>query len=209
MKLEIVNIEGKNTGKEVDLPNDIFGIEPNDHAIYLTVKQFLANQRQGTHKSKPRNEVAGSTKKIKKQKGTGTARAGDIKNPIFRGGGRIFGPEPRDYSFKVNKKVKALAKKSALTYKASDKNIFVIEDLQFDAPKTRNVSNILKNLGIDNDKVLFIVPDTNLNVSLSARNIMNAQVSNASQLNTYDILNAQKVVISEGSIKVIQDSFTS
>ena len=208
MKLEIVNIEGTNTGKKIDLPKDIFGIEPNDHAIYLAVKQFLANQRQGTHKTKPRNEVAGSTRKLKKQKGTGTARAGDIKNPIFRGGGRIFGPEPRDYSFKLNKKVKNLAKKSALSYKAKDSNIVVIEDINFDEAKTKYMVNMLKNLGLENNKVLVIVPDSNSNLYLSTRNIPSAMVSKADKLNTYDIMNAQKIVLAEGSIKFIQESFT-
>ena len=209
MKLEIVNIEGAGTGKKIDLPKDIFGIEPNDHAIYLAVKQFLANQRQGTHKAKPRNEVAGSTRKLKKQKGTGTARAGDIKNPIFRGGGRVFGPEPRDYSFKLNKKLKNLAKKSALSYKAKDSNIVVIEDINFDEPKTKNMVNMLKNLGFENNKVLVIVPDSNSNLYLSTRNIPSAMVSKADKLNTYDIMNAQKIVLAEGSIKFIQESFTA
>jgi len=207
MELAIYNKEGKTTGRTVVLDDAIFGIEPNDHAIYLDVKQIMANRRQGTHSSKPRNKVAGSTRKLKRQKGTGGARAGDIKNPLFRGGGRIFGPEPRDYSFKLNKKVKSLARKSALTYKAINNQIIVIEDLSFDAPKTKNFKNVLQNLELSSKKTLLVLPETNANVVLSARNLCKVGVLNAASLNTYDVLNAQTMLICESSIQGIDEMF--
>lgn len=209
MKLEIFDIEGQGTGKNVDLPDGIFGIEPNDHSIYLAVKQHMANRRQGTHKSKVRNEITGSTKKIKKQKGTGTARAGDIKNPIFRGGGTVFGPEPRDYSFKLNKKVKTLARKSALAQKAKDESIMVIEDFSLESPKTKNMIDVLKKLGIDGNKVLMVVPGKDKNLVLATRNLKKTTVVEAHQLNTYTILNANKLLIAESSVKKIEETFAS
>jgi large subunit ribosomal protein L4 len=206
MELKVVNTKGKETSKSVTLTESIYAIEPNDHAIYLDVKLILANKRQGTHKSKERAEIQGSTRKIKKQKGTGTARAGSIKSPVFRGGGRVFGPRPRNYGFKLNKKVKALARKSALTYKATDKSIMVLEDFQLDSPKTKDFTAILTNLNLLYDKVLVVTTDNNTNVHLSARNIPGTKVIAAENLNTYDILNANKVVISEGSVKVIENT---
>lgn len=207
MELVVYNKEGKATGRKVVLNDDIFGIEPNDHAIYLDVKQIMANRRQGTHCSKTRGLVAGSTRKLKRQKGTGGARAGDIKNPLFRGGGRVFGPEPRDYSFKLNKKVKSLARKSALSYKASGEQIVVIEDMSFEAPKTKDFKNVLKNLELSSKKTLLVLPETNINVSLSARNLKEVGVINASSINTYDILNAQIMIISESSLARIDEMF--
>jgi large subunit ribosomal protein L4 len=204
MKVSIVNIKGEDTGKSVDLPDSIYSIEPNDHAIYLDVKQFLANQRQGTHKAKERAEVAGSTRKIKKQKGTGTARAGSIKSPVFRGGGRIFGPRPRDYGFKLNKKVKKLARKSALTYKAKDDKIVIVEDFSLAAPKTKEYLQILNNLSLNNTKSLVVLADHNQNIYLSSRNLQNTKVVTAQQLNTHDILNANHLVLSEGAIAQIE-----
>ena len=203
MKVAVLDITGKDTGREVELSKDVFGIEPNDHAIYLDVKQFLANQRQGTHKSKERAEITGSTRKIKKQKGTGTARAGSIKSGVFRGGGRMFGPRPRNYSFKLNKNLKRLARKSALTIQANDKNLVVIEDFNFESPKTKNFSNVLKALELDSKKSLFVLNGDNNNVYLSSRNLKNSRVINASEINTYGVLNANKVVLTEGALEGI------
>lgn len=205
MDIAVVKYSGENTGRKVSLSSDVFGIEPNDHAIYLDVKSFLANQRQGTHKSKQRNEISGSSKKIKKQKGTGGARAGNIKNPQFKGGGRIFGPTPRDYSFKLNKKVKDLARKSALTYKAKDNSIAVIEDFNFDAPKTKQFTAMLKSLSLADKKTLFVLPEVNSNFVLSGRNIQNTKIVTASQINTYDLMNAQQLVLVESSINKIDN----
>ena len=207
MELTIYNKEGKPTGRTVVLDDAIFGIEPNDHAIYLDVKQIMANRRQGTHCSKPRSMVSGSTRKLKRQKGTGGARAGDINSPLMRGGGRAFGPEPRDYSFKLNKKVKSLARKSALSYKAINNQIIVVEDFNFDAPKTKNFKNVLQNLELDNKKTLMVLPETNANVVLSARNLRGVGILNAASLNTYDILNAQAMLICENSIPRIDEMF--
>jgi large subunit ribosomal protein L4 len=207
MELAIYNKEGKTTGRTVVLDDAIFGIEPNDHAIYLDVKQIMANRRQGTHSSKPRSMVSGSTRKLKRQKGTGGARAGDINSPLFRGGGRAFGPEPRDYSFKLNKKVKSLARKSALTYKALNNQIIVIEDLNFDAPKTKHFKNVLQNLELNNKKTLLVLPETIANVVLSARNLRGVGILNAASLNTYDVLNAQTMLICESSIHGIDEMF--
>ncbi|MFZ5939295.1 MAG: 50S ribosomal protein L4 [Bacteroidota bacterium] len=204
MELDVVNISGKSTGKKVKLDEQIFGIEPNDHAIYLDVKQYLANQRQGTHKSKQRNEISGSTRKLKRQKGTGTARFGSIKNPLFRGGGRMFGPQPRDYSFKLNKKVKELARKSALTYKALKNQVIVVEDFPFETPKTREFTAIQKNLKVDDKKSLFIVNERNKNLYLSSRNLQNSKVVTLSELNTYEIMNATALLFVESSLDVLQ-----
>ncbi|MEP3388257.1 MAG: 50S ribosomal protein L4 [Reichenbachiella sp.] len=208
MKVSVVNRNGEDTGRKVDLAKDVFGIEPNDHAIYLDVKQFLANQRQGTHKSKERAEIAGSTKKIKKQKGTGTARAGSIKSPLFRGGGRVFGPEPRDYSFKLNKKLKTLAKKSALSYKATGKSISVLEDISFEAPKTKEYKSLLTSLSLNNKKTLLVLAEDNKNVVLSSNNLQKTKVTTADQINTYDLLNADNLILCEGSIEKIQNLLT-
>jgi large subunit ribosomal protein L4 len=205
MELSVVKISGQDSGRKVKLSADIFGIEPNDHAIYLDVKQYLANQRQGTHKSKERNEVSGTTKKLKRQKGTGGARAGSMKSPVFVGGGRVFGPRPRDYSFKLNKKLKRLARLSALSYKAKNNGIMVIEDLRFDAPKTSEMVSIINNLKITDKKTLLVLPETNKNVYLSSRNLQGYKVVTASDLNTYDILNAQNLLIAEGSFPVIEN----
>jgi len=204
MEVKVIDSKGKATSKKVTLSETIFGIEPNDHAIYLDVKQHLANRRQGTHKSKERNEVAGSTRKIKKQKGTGTARAGSIKSPVFRGGGRIFGPRPRDYGFKLNKKVKKLARKSALTYKAKDDKIVIVEDFSLAAPKTKEYLQILNNLSLNNTKSLVVLADHNQNIYLSSRNLQNTKVVTAQQLNTHDILNANHLVLSEGAVAQIE-----
>jgi large subunit ribosomal protein L4 len=205
MELAVLNTSGKETGRVVTLSEAIFGIEPNDHAIYLDVKQYLANQRQGTHKSKQRNEVSGSTKKLKKQKGTGGARAGSIKNPQFKGGGRIFGPVPRDYSFKLNKKLKQLARRSALSYKAKDASITVLENISFDAPKTKEYMKLLSALSLADKKTLLVVPMHNPNVYLSSRNIQNTKVVTADSLNTYDILHAQNLILCEGSVEKINE----
>ena len=205
MKVAVKNIEGKDTSRKIDLNDSIFGIEPNDHAIYLDVKQFNAAQRQGTHKSKERSEVAGSTRKLHKQKGTGGSRKGDIKNPLFRGGGRVFGPEPRDYSFKLNKKVKVLARKSALSYKAKDGQIIVIEDIKMDAPKTKQYAAILKNLDVAGKKPLVVVAENDKTLLLSSRNLPNQKVVIASELNTYDILNYKHLVLSESAVKAIEE----
>jgi large subunit ribosomal protein L4 len=203
MELSVVKQSGEATGRKASLSADIFAIEPNDHAIWLDVKSHLANLRQGTHKSKQRNEISGSSKKIKKQKGTGGARAGNIKNPQFKGGGRIFGPVPRDYSFKLNKKVKDLARKSALTYKAKDNSIAVIEDFSFDTHKTKSYLAFLKAVAGGSAKTLLVLPETSKNVVLAGRNIQNAKVITASQINTYDLLNADKLLLVESAIEKI------
>ncbi|MFK8038974.1 MAG: 50S ribosomal protein L4 [Crocinitomicaceae bacterium] len=205
MELKVVNTKGKETAKAVKLSDTIFGIEPNDHAIYLDVKQILARKRQGTHKSKERAEIAGSTRKIKKQKGTGTARAGSIKSGVFRGGGRMFGPRPRNYGFKLNKKVKVLARKSALSYKAKENAIMVLEDVNFDSPKTKEFNTIMASLNLSYEKVLFVTNGNNENVHLASRNVTGMKVIPAQELNTFDILNANKVVISEGSFETINN----
>jgi len=204
MQVEILNISGKKTAKKVDLLDSIFAVEPNDHCIYLDVKQFLANQRQGTHKSKERAEISRTTKKLKRQKGTGGARAGSMKSPLFVGGGRAFGPRPHEYGFKLNKKVKALARVSALTYKAKDNAITVLEDFNFEVPKTKNFIDLMKNLNLSDKKTLLVLGDTNKNVYLSSRNIQGAKVVKASDLNTYDILNAENLILAESSVKVIE-----
>lgn len=207
MELKVLNKEGKATAKKVKLNAEVFGIEPNDHAIYLDVKQYLANQRQGTHQSRERGEVIGSTRKIKKQKGTGTARAGSIKNPLFRGGGRVFGPRPRNYGFKLNKKVKSLARKSALTYKANEEGIMIMEELSFKSPKTKDFVSIIKNLKVDNDRTLFVASEKDQNTLLSSRNVKNTKVITADKLNTYDILNSAKLIISEKAVEQIENQF--
>lgn len=209
MKLDLLNTAGSTTGKQIELPGEIFGIEPNDHAIYLAVKQHLANKRQGTHKAKPRNEVAGSTKKLKRQKGTGTARAGDIKNPLFRGGGRIFGPEPRDYSFKLNKKVKELARKSALSYKASEEGIRVVENFTFDAPKTAQAIAMLNALQVAGKKVTIVMGETDANVILSARNIPGVSVEPGNNLHTYEILHTDVLVFTEAGLEALEGTFNA
>tara|TARA_B100001121_G_C18536295_1_gene548509 strand:+ start:84 stop:713 length:630 start_codon:yes stop_codon:yes gene_type:complete len=207
MELKVLNKEGKATAKKVKLNAGVFGIEPNDHAIYLDVKQYLANQRQGTHQSRERGEIIGSTRKIKKQKGTGTARAGSIKNPLFRGGGRVFGPRPRNYGFKLNKKVKSLARKSALTYKAKEEGILIMEELTFKTPKTKDFATILKNLNVVNDRTLFVTSEKDQNTILSTRNLKNTKVITADKLNTYDILNSVKLIISESAVSQIENQF--
>ena len=204
MKVAVVDIQGKDTGRKVELSKAVFGIEPNNHAIYLDVKSHLANKRQGTHKAKERGEIVGSTRKIKKQKGTGTARAGSIKNPLFRGGGRVFGPRVRDYSQKVNKKVKRLARKSALSIKAQEKSIIVLEDLAMDAPKTSAYIEVLKSLGLDSKKSLLVLAEPNNNVYLSSRNLKNSEALTTSELNTYKIVNANSIVLSESSVADIE-----
>ena len=209
MEIKVINKEGKETTKKVKLNKGVFGIEPNDHAIYLDVKQYLANQRQGTHQSRERGEIKGSTRKIKKQKGTGTARAGSIKNPLFRGGGRVFGPKPRVYGFKLNKKVKSLARKSALTYKAKESNILILEDLSFKSPKTKDFVTVLKNLNVEDSKTLFVTTSNDQNTILSSRNIKNAKVITADKLTTYDILNSGKLVIAEKAVDQIDNHFNS
>jgi large subunit ribosomal protein L4 len=200
MDIAVTKYSGEKTGRKVNLSAEVFGIEPNDHAIWLDVKSHLANERQGTHKSKQRNEITGSSKKIKKQKGTGGARAGNIKNPQFKGGGRVFGPAPREYSFKLNKKVKDLARKSALTYKAKDNSILLVEDFSFAAPKTKQYASMLKSLGITAEKTLLVVPDANSNVASSGRNIQGTKIITASQINTYDVMNADKLILVESSV---------
>jgi len=207
MKLAVHNITGKETSKKVDLSKEIFGVEPNDHAIYLDVKQYLAAQRTGTHKTKGRSEVKGSRRKLRKQKGSGAARVGDIKNPLFRGGGRVFGPQPRDYSFKVNKKVKRLARKSALSHKAKNKNIIVLEDFTFDKPNTKSYSNFLLNFNLLDNKTILILSKSNKNLLLSSRNLKSSRVLLASELNTYDVMNANKLMIMESSINEIEKNF--
>ncbi len=204
MEIAVLNISGKDTGKKVVLNDAVFGVEPNDHAIYLAVKQFMANHRQGTHSSKERSDLSGSTRKIKRQKGTGTARAGDIKSPIFRGGARAFGPHPRDYHFKLNKKLKKIARLSALAYKAKEDAIYVVEDFNFEAPKTKSMVELLSNLKLDNDKTLLVLNDINKNVYLSTRNLAGIKVVSVLDLNTYDILDAKKMLIVEGSLNAFE-----
>jgi large subunit ribosomal protein L4 len=204
MKIPVFNIEGKETGKKADLKDSIFGIEPNDHAIYLDVKHYMSNNRQGTHKTKERAEITGSTRKIKRQKGTGTARAGSIKNPLFRGGGKIFGPRPKDYNFKLNKKVKQLARKSALTYKAKSNSIIVLEDFSMEAPKTREFVDIRKNLKIEGKKSLLVLHEHNLNIALASRNIQDSKIVLVNNLNTYDIMNSGVLVFMESSLGELQ-----
>lgn len=207
MEVKVLNISGKETGAKVQLPESVFGIEPNDHAIYLDVKQYLANQRQGTHKSKQRNEIAGSTRKLYKQKGTGGARAGSIKSPLFNGGGRVFGPQPRDYSFKLNKKLKSLARKSALAYKAKDNNVVVLEDFNFDTAKTKNYTSLLAALNVGTQKTLLVLPAQNNNIYLSSRNVEKTKVITAADLNTYDVLNAGVLVLTADSVKTLEEAF--
>jgi large subunit ribosomal protein L4 len=206
MEVNVLNVSGKETGAKVQLPESVFGIEPNDHAIYLDVKQFLANQRQGTHKSKQRNEIAGSTRKLYKQKGTGGARAGSIKSPLFNGGGRVFGPQPRDYSFKLNKKLKALARKSALSYKAQDSSIVVVEDFTFDSVKTKSYIQLTADLNVGDVKTLLVLGAANNNVYLSSRNLKKTKVIIAEQLNTYDVLNAGKLILTTGALKTLEEA---
>lgn len=203
MDVAVLKYSGENTGRKVSLAEGVFGIEPNDHAIYLDVKSYLANQRQGTHKSKQRNEITGSSKKLKKQKGTGGARAGNIKNPQFRGGGRVFGPVPRDYSFKLNKKVKDLARKSALAYKAKDNAIAILEDFNFEAPKTKSYLALLSSLSLGDKKTLLVLAGANKNVVLAGRNIQNTKVISADQLNTYDVMHADSVIFVESSVEKV------
>lgn len=205
MELAIYNISGKETGKKAKLNAEIFSVEPNDHAIYLDVKQFLANGRQGTHKSKQRNEIHGSTRKLHKQKCTGGSRKGSIKNPLYKGGGRVFGPEPRDYSFKLNKKLKRLARKSALSYKAQEGNITILDAVNFTAPKTKDFLSFLKSFDSSNKKILLVIPDNNTNVFLSSRNLANSNVITASELNTYEVLDAEKLFIVEESLGTIEN----
>ncbi len=207
MELAVIKINGKETGRKVSLNDSIFGIEPNDHAIYLDTKQYMANQRQGTHKAKHRGEVSGSTRKIKRQKGTGTARAGSIKNPLFRGGGRIFGPEPRYYGFRLNKKVKQLARRSALSYKASSNSIIVLEDFNFEAPKTKEMIKMGSSLKIADKKSLIVLPEQNKNIYLSARNIEGVEVVTAKELTTYEIMKASTLVFVESAVDVLQATF--
>ncbi|HWZ02389.1 MAG TPA: 50S ribosomal protein L4 [Mucilaginibacter sp.] len=206
MEVNVVNVSGKETGAKVQLSESVFGIEPNDHAIYLDVKQFLANQRQGTHKSKQRNEIAGSTRKLYKQKGTGGARAGSVKSPLFNGGGRVFGPQPRDYSFKLNKKLKALARKSALSYKAKDSSIVVVEDFTFDAVKTKSYVQFTTDLNAGDVRTLLVLGAANNNVYLSSRNLKKTKVIVADQLNTYDVLNAGKLILTTGALKTLEEA---
>ena len=206
MEVKVLNISGQETGASVQLPEAIFNIEPNDHAIYLDVKQYLANQRQGTHKSKQRNEIAGSTRKLHKQKGTGGARAGSIKSPLFNGGGRVFGPQPRDYSFKLNKKLKALARKSALSYKAKDNNIVVLEDFTFDAIKTKSYIQMVEALKFSDVKTLLVLPAANHNIYLSSRNLKKSKVITADQLSTYDVLNAGTLLLTAGAVKTLEEA---
>ncbi|MCR9103364.1 MAG: 50S ribosomal protein L4 [bacterium] len=209
MKLEVLNIQGQQTGREIELPEDVFGVEPNEHVVYLAVKQYLAAQRQGTHKAKERNEIAGSTKKLKRQKGTGTARFGDIKNPVFRGGGRIFGPRPRKYNITLNKKVKQLARKSALSSKASAGKIFVIEDFSFEAPKTKAFADILAALKVADQKPVVVTSDYEKEVYLSSRNLPKTKVVRASDLNTYEVMNAGALILSEGAVEKITEAFAN
>jgi len=208
MKVAVLDINGKKTGRSVELSDTVFGIEPNEHAIYLDVKQHLANRRQGTHKAKERAEITGSTRKIKKQKGTGTARAGSIKSGVFRGGGRMFGPRPRNYSFKLNKGLKRLARQSALSIKAKENNILVVEDFTFDAPKTKDFINVLKGLDLENKKTVFVLAESNKNVYLSSRNLKRVKTIISSGLNTYSVMNANKVVISETCLEQIESNYT-
>ncbi|WP_447636101.1 50S ribosomal protein L4 [Flavobacterium microcysteis] len=208
MEVKVLNINGKETGRTITLSDSVFAIEPNNHAVYLDVKQYLANQRQGTHKAKERAEVTGSTRKIKKQKGTGTARAGSVKNPLFKGGGTVFGPRPRSYSFKLNKNLKRLARKSAFSIKAKESNIIVIEDFNFEVPNTKNFINVLKALGLENKKSLFVLGESNKNVYLSSRNLKASSVVTNSELSTYAILNANNLVLLEGSLEGIEENLS-
>ncbi len=208
MEVKVLDINGKETGRKVQLSDSVFGIEPNNHAVYLDVKQYLANQRQGTHKAKERAEVAGSTRKIKKQKGTGTARAGSAKSPVFKGGGTIFGPRPRSYSFKLNKSLKRLARKSAFSLKAKENNLVVVEDFTFDAPSTKKFISFLGALGLENKKSLIVLGDTNKNVYLSSRNLQASNVVTNSELSTYAILNANNLVLLEGSLEGIEENLS-
>jgi large subunit ribosomal protein L4 len=206
MEVKVLNIAGKETGAKVQLSDSVFGIEPNDHAIYLDVKQYLANQRQGTHKAKQRNEIAGSTRKLYKQKGTGGARAGNIKSPLFNGGGRVFGPQPRDYSFKLNKKLKSLARKSALSYKAKDNSIVVLEDFSFDAVKTKTYVKLVADLNMTDVKTLLVLGAANENVYLSSRNLKKSKVITVDQLNTYEVLNAGTLLLTTGAVKTLEEA---
>jgi large subunit ribosomal protein L4 len=206
MEVAVINIDGKETGRKVNLNEAIFGIEPNDHAIYLDTKQYMAGQRQGTHKTKERAEVMGSTRKLKRQKGTGTARFGSIKNPQFRGGGRTFGPRPRFYGFKLNKKVKELARKSALTYKARENKIIVLEDFSLDVPKTSKMAGISANLSLPNKKSVIVLPEQNKNIYLSSRNLQGVEVVTISDLNTYTIMKASTLVLTESVVDVLQST---
>jgi large subunit ribosomal protein L4 len=208
MKVSVLDIKGKDTGRKVELSDSVYGIEPNNHAVYLDVKQHLANKRQGTHKAKERGEIVGSTRKIKKQKGTGTARAGSIKSPVFRGGGRIFGPRPKDHSFKLNKNLKRLARRSALSIQAKENNIIVVEDFSFDAPKTKDFTAVLQAFGIENKKSLFVFGEPNNNVYLSSRNLKSSKTVTNSGLNTYELLNANKVVLLESSLEGIESNLS-
>ncbi len=208
MEVNVLNIKGQETGRKVALNETVFGIEPNDHVLYLDVKQYLANQRQGTAKSKERSEITGSTRKLGRQKGGGGARRGDIKSPVLVGGGRVFGPKPRDYSFKLNKKVKALARKSALSYKAQENAIIVVEDFSFDAPKTKEFVELTKNLNVEGKKTLLVLPETNKNVYLSARNLQNATVMTAATINAYKVLDAEVLVVAESSLAKIEETLT-
>ena len=208
MEAKVLDFNGKDTGRKVQLSDSVFGIEPNNHAVYLDVKQYLANQRQGTHKAKERAEVAGSTRKIKKQKGTGTARAGSAKNPLFKGGGTVFGPRPRSYSFKLNKSLKRLARKSAFSIKAKESNIIVLEDFNFETPNTKNFINVLKALELENKKSLFVLGDSNKNVYLSSRNLKGSSVVSSLELSTYAILNANNLVLLESSLEVIEENLS-
>ena len=204
MEVSVLNINGQETGRKVALNDAIYGIEPNEHVLYLAVKQYLANQRQGTHKAKERSEHAGSTRKLGRQKGGGGARHGDINSPLLRGGGRVFGPRPRDYRFKLNKKVKVLARKSALSYKAQENAIIVVEDFNFEAPKTKDFIKVAKNLKVEGKKLLMVLPEANKNVYLSARNLQRSEIALAAQLNSYKVLNADVMVITENSLKAIE-----
>ena len=206
MEVSVYNIQGEDTGRKVTLNDSIYGIEPNEHVVYLSVKQYLADQRQGTHKSKERSEIAGSTRKLIRQKGSGGARRGDIKSPVLRGGGRVFGPRPRNYSFKLNKKVKLLARKSALSYKAQQNEIMVVEDFNIEVPKTKDFKKIQNNLKIDGKKLLLLLPEINKNVYLSARNLKGVEVMTASALNTYKVLNANVVVLTENAVKLVDET---
>ncbi|SIS84014.1 LSU ribosomal protein L4P [Zobellia uliginosa] len=208
MKVAVLDIKGKETGRKADLSDAVFAIEPNEHAVYLDVKQYLAHQRQGTHKAKERAEIAGSTRKIKKQKGTGTARAGSIKSPIFRGGGRIFGPRPKDYGQKLNKNVKRLARKSALSIKSKEQAILVVEDFNFDAPKTKDFKDVLKSLGLENKKSLFVLGEPNNSLYLSSRNLKDSEVITSSEISTYKILNANNIVLLEGALEGLESNLT-
>ncbi len=207
MELKVYNVKGEDTGRQKVLSDSVFGIEPNDHAIYLDVKQYMANNRQGTHKAKERGEISGSTKKLKKQKGTGTARFGSIKNPLFRGGGRVFGPRPRSYRFKLNKKLKQLARKSALAYKVKEEKLFVVEDFNFDTPKTKSYKAFIDSLKVSDKKSLFVLKEPNKNVYLSARNLQGAKTVTVSELTTYDILDAKALILAESSVDVLEKIF--